>query len=96
MRAAASATEVLKHRDFAGLSAAEKQRLAALFAHADLPAADPAYRPAPAAGTAAGLDASRTLRDEPAPAGRAGRDRVAAPRRSGRVGWCCWSTCPAR
>jgi uncharacterized protein with von Willebrand factor type A (vWA) domain len=61
VRAMASATEVLRHRDVAGLSAAEKQRLASMFA---------TLRPRPPLRRTArhqpwhrgDLDASRTLR----------------------------------
>jgi uncharacterized protein len=60
-RAAASAVEVLRHRDVAGLSAAEKRRLAALFATLDVrvPTRSTARHEAWRRGS---VDASRTLR----------------------------------
>ncbi len=84
VRAAASSTEVLRHRDVASLNAAEKQRLAALFA---------TLRPrAPLRRTArhqrwhrGRVDATRTLRSSlrrmGEPAEIAWRRRAAKPRR---------------
>jgi len=61
VRAAASATEVLRHRDVAGLSPAERQRLTALYAA--LPVRSPRRRTARHAPHHRGdVDASRTLR----------------------------------
>lgn len=63
VRALASATHVLRHRDVATLSSAERARLAALFA-ALRPRAPlrPAHRHTPASH--GGVDARRTLRDQ--------------------------------
>ncbi|WP_310528886.1 VWA domain-containing protein [Nocardioides sp.] len=84
LRAAATATEVLRHRDVAALDAAERQRLAAMFA---------ALRPtAPVRRTArheawhrGRLDASRTMRDSLRRMGEPGdlawRRRRVRPRR---------------
>ncbi|UMG94688.1 VWA domain-containing protein [Nocardioides sp. TF02-7] len=61
LRVAASATEVLRHRDVAELSAGERQRLAALFA--TLPVRSPRRRTARRVASHRGaVDASRTLR----------------------------------
>ncbi|MFC6285992.1 VWA domain-containing protein [Nocardioides sp. GCM10027113] len=61
VRAAASATEVLRHRDVAAMSAAEKQRLAAMFATLEL--RPPVRRTARHRAWHRGeVDASRTLR----------------------------------
>lgn len=63
IRAMASDTEILRHRDIAELSGGERARLAAMFA--TLPAARPrrrAHRHSPA--RSGGLDARRTLRAE--------------------------------
>lgn len=61
VRAAASAEEVLRHRDVAGLSAAERRRLAALFESLRTPA--PRRRALRAVPAPRGrVDASRTLR----------------------------------
>jgi hypothetical protein len=61
VRAAASATEVLRHRDVAAMSAAEKQRLAAMFA--TLAVRPPTRRTARHRPWHRGdVDASRTLR----------------------------------
>ena len=84
LRAAATATEVLRHRDVAALDAADRQRLAAMFA---------ALRPtAPVRRTArheawhrGRLDASRTMRDSLRRMGEPGdlawRRRRVRPRR---------------
>ena len=97
VRAMASATEVLRHRDVADADRRPRRhRLAAMFA---------TLRPAAAASRRTARHqrvAPRRRRRlahaarQPAPDGRAGRDRLAAPRHAGRAGWCCWSTCPAR
>jgi len=84
VRAAASATEVLKHRDVAGLSAAEKQRLASLFAQ--LSCRPPVRRTARHRRWHRGrVDAHRTLRDSlrrmGEPAEIAWRRRGTRPRR---------------
>ena len=84
IRAAASATEVLKHRDVAGLSAAEKQRLAALFSQ--LTCRPPHRRTARHRRWHRGqVDAHRTLRDSlrrmGEPADIAWRRRSTRPRR---------------
>jgi uncharacterized protein len=63
VRATASETEVLRHRDIAGMSPSERARLAAMFA--TLPAARPvrrAHRHRPS--RAGAIDARRTLRAE--------------------------------
>ncbi|RHW27133.1 VWA domain-containing protein [Nocardioides immobilis] len=61
IRAAASATEVLRHRDVAGLSPADRQRLTALYA--TLPVRSPRRRTARHVAHHRGeVDASRTLR----------------------------------
>ena len=95
VRAMASETEVLRHRDVASLTAAEKHRLAGMFA---------TLRPRPPLRRTARHQrlAPRRRRRVPHPArqpaadGRARRDRLAPSRRRARAGWCCWSTCPAR
>ena len=95
IRAAASATEVLRHRDVASLTAGEKQRLAAMFA---------TLRPrAPLRRTArhqrwhrGQVDASRTLRESLRRMGEPGRDRLASPGDASRVASCCSSTSAAR
>ncbi|WP_257952829.1 VWA domain-containing protein [Nocardioides sp. B-3] len=62
LRAAATTTDVLRHRDVAGLDAAERQRLAAMFA--SLRPTAPVRRTARHERWHRGrLDASRTLRD---------------------------------
>ncbi|WP_166136997.1 vWA domain-containing protein [Nocardioides ochotonae] len=61
LRAAASETEVLRHRDVATMSPAERQRLAAMFA--SLPVRAPLRRtPRRVAGPRGRVDASATLR----------------------------------
>ena len=84
LRAAASPTEVLRHRDIAELSAAERAELARLFTtlHPRLPRRrGPRHRPS---GRGA-IDARRTLREELRRAGEPGRirhrRRAARPRR---------------
>ena len=84
VRAAASATEVLRHRDVAALSAAERQRLAALFAQ--LRCTPPQRRTARHRTWHRGdLDAHRTLRATlrrmGEPAEIAWRRRATRPRR---------------
>jgi uncharacterized protein with von Willebrand factor type A (vWA) domain len=84
IRAAASATEVLRHRDVASLSAGEKQRLAAMFA--TLRPRPPLRRTARHQRWHRGhVDASRTLRDSlrrmGEPADIAWRRRARKPRR---------------
>ena len=54
--------EVLRHRDVADADAAEKRRLAAMFATLPPRPPVPSYRPAPARWHRGDLDASRTLR----------------------------------
>ena len=78
------------------LAPAEKARLAG-------DVRDPAPAPAACArtarhrpGTAASVDASRTLRASAAPDGRARPRSPGGAAAPGRAGWCCWSTCPAR
>ena len=77
--ASASETEVLRHRDVASLSAAEKHRLAAMFAtiHPRPPMRRTARHQRWHRGQ---VDAHRTLAHQPAPDGRAGADQLAAPR----------------
>ncbi len=95
VRAMASDVEVLRHRDVAALSPGEKARLAE---HVRLAA----RARAGAAHLAARAVAPRRRRRrphrarQPAPDGRARRDRLAAPHACARAGWCCWSTCRAR
>ncbi|HET8664433.1 MAG TPA: VWA domain-containing protein [Nocardioides sp.] len=84
IRAAASATEVLRHRDVASLDAAEKQRLAALFA--TLRPRPPLRRTARHQRWHRGqVDATRTLRSSlrrmGEPAEIAWRRRASKPRR---------------
>jgi hypothetical protein len=84
LRAAASATEVLRHRDVASLTAGEKQRLAALFA--TLRPRPPLRRTARHQRWHRGqVDASRTLRESlrrmGEPAEIAWRRRATKPRR---------------
>jgi uncharacterized protein with von Willebrand factor type A (vWA) domain len=84
VRAAASATEVLRHRDVASLSAGEKQRLAAMFA--TLRPRPPLRRTARHRRWHSGrIDASRTLRSSlrrmGEPAEIAWRRRAQKPRR---------------
>lgn len=63
VRAQASATEVLRHRDIASLGSAERARLAALFAQLRPRAPRrPAHRATPSSRGA--VDARRTLRDQ--------------------------------
>ena len=84
VRAQASATEVLRHRDIAGLGSAERARLAALFAQLRPRAPRrPAHRPTP---SPRGLvDARRTLREQLRRMGEPGpiawRRRGTRPRR---------------
>ena len=85
LRVAASEAEVLRHRDVAAMSAADKQRLAQMFATLQPAAAHASYRPAP------GLAPRRPRRlphpaREPAPDGGAGRDRLATARRAAAAG----------
>jgi len=93
-RAAASAAEVLRHRDVADLSAHEKRRLGALFAslHVRVPVRSTARHEPWRRGS---VDASRTLRRSlqqlGEPAAIAWRRRRLRP-----AGWCCSSTSPAR
>ena len=91
VRAAASAAEVLRHRDVASLDAAEKRRLARDVRPALAAPAHPAYGPAPEVAPRRGrrVPHPATLA---APPRRTGRDRLAASRASDRGGWCCWST----
>jgi uncharacterized protein with von Willebrand factor type A (vWA) domain len=84
VRAASSTTEVLRHRDVATLDAADRARLATLFA--GLPVSPPTRRAVRRTPHRRGeVDASRTLRaslrrmGEPAPVHR--RQRAARPRR---------------
>ena len=84
LRAAATTTDVLRHRDVAGLDAAERQRLAAMFA--TLRPTAPMRRTARHEGWHRGrLDASRTLRDSLRRMGEPGelawRRRRVRPRR---------------
>ena len=91
-----ASAEVLRHRDIADLPAAEKARLAALFETLRPAPAAPAAPTAVRRGTAGDVDAAAHPAADAAPDGGARRDRLAAPRRPGRAGWCCWSTSPAR
>ena len=95
VRAMASATEVLRHRDVAALTAAEKQRLAAHVRDPAAAAAAAAYRPAPALAPRRRRRVPHAAR-QPAPDGRARPTSPGGAAAPGRAGWCCWSTCPAR
>ena len=95
VRAMASDTEVLRHRDVATLSAGGEAPAGRHVRHPAPAPSGAAHRPAPGAGTAA----RSTPRAPCAPACAAS---VSPPRSpgaaaaSGRAGWCCWSTSPAR
>ena len=94
LRASASATEVLRHRDVAQMSPAEKAALMALFGSVRRP--DPRRRTSRSREWHRGeIDARRTLRRRfsgwGSPVGWSGD--VAAPIRDG---WSCSSTCRGR
>lgn len=91
---AASRTEVLRHRDIADLSAADKADLALMFGTLCLrPPRRRASRRRPAGR--GDIDAGRMLRDELRRAGEPGRFATAAAVPA-RDGWSRWSTCPGR
>ena len=94
LRAAATTADVLRHRDVASLDAAERQRLAAMFA-----TLHPLHRCGVRRDTCAGIVAAST---RPARCGtrcggwgsRASWHGAGAG--SARGGWCSWSTSAAR
>ena len=94
IRAAASTAEVLRHRDVAGLTPAEKHRLATLFATLQPRAAPASYGAPPGLAPRPGRRPPHPAL-EPAPARRAVRDRVAPPRPPGPAGSSCSSTSAA-
>ena len=88
MRARASAAEVLRHRDVATMSPAEKRRLDAMFA--TLRPRPPVRRTARHQRWHRGeLDASRTLRGSLRRMGEPGDLAWRRRRARGRGGWCC-------
>ena len=95
VRAMASRTEVLRHRDVASLSAGGAAPARRDVRDPAPPAAAAAYGAPPALAPRRGRRLPHPA-GQPAPDGRAGRRSSGAAARSGRAGWCCWSTCPAR
>ncbi len=95
VRAMASDTEVLRHRDVAALSPAERHRLAGMFATLRPRPPRAAYRPAPGLAPRPGRRLPHAAR-QPAPDGRARRASPGAAAAYGPAGWCCSSTSPAR
>ena len=86
---AAADTEVLRHRDIAELSAAERAHLAELIAHLDpRPPTRPAARRRPA--RRGSIDPRRTVRDVLAAGGEPTRPRRQR-RTPARAGWSCCS-----
>ena len=93
-RVAADDTEILRHRDIAELTAAERAHLAELI---DSLRPRPPKRPAlrRRASRRGSVDPrARCGTCSPRAANRCGRGTTARP--PGRAGWCCCSTCPAR
>ena len=96
MRAEASAVEVLRHRDVASLSSAERARLAAMFARAPAARTTPTGAPPRRRSRRGAVDARKTLREQ---LRRMGEPGPIAWRRNGhsrRAGSSCWSTSPGR